>query len=565
VLSKGPAITRGFHFSNGTRFYPVKKHLTSAFTFCMSNHAIQQNEKPGLSGISHEYNESQLRAFLLATSDVIYRISADWRIMHRLEGRSFLADTGDPDSEWMDKYIHPDYRIKVSEAIAKAIDTKQPFELEHAVLRADGTKGWTFSRAIPIIDATGEVIEWFGTASDITERKNAEERNRAMVDHAEKLKRLYEAITSTTPDLLYVFNLNYQFIYANDALLTMWGQTWDTAIGRGLLELGYEPWHAEMHEREIDQIVRTRKPVRGEVSFPHAVLGRRIYDYILVPVMNNEGDVEAIAGTTRDITEIKRAEEARKTLMAELEQRVDERTRELNRSNEDLQQFAHVASHDLKEPLRKIKTFASLLREDQAIIASDSATMYLNKIVRAAERMTNMVEGVLNYSKADELAGVIEWLDLNDVFADIQVDLELAIQQKGASITKEELPRIQGARVLVHQLFYNLLNNALKFSKPGVPPLIQVACHTQEIEGRLFANIRISDNGIGFEPVYKDKIFELFHRLNAKDKYEGSGLGLSLCKKITTRHGGSISARGIKNEGAEFSVILPVLQKSINH
>ncbi len=119
----------------------------------------------------------------------------------------------------------------------------------------------------------------------------------------EESKRRYETITQNTPDLIYVWDLNYRFSYANEALLNMWGRTWNESAGKSLLEVGYEPWHAEMHEREIDQVIATKKPVRGEVSFPHATLGRRIYDYILVPVIDHDGNVEAVAGTTRDITQ----------------------------------------------------------------------------------------------------------------------------------------------------------------------------------------------------------------------------------------------------------------------
>lgn len=123
---------------------------------------------------------------------------------------------------------------------------------------------------------------------------------------AEKQTRLFEAINDTTPDLVYVFDLDYRFIYANKALLRMWGRTFDESVGRGLRELGYEEWHADMHEREIDTVVATKAPIRGVVSFPHATLGKRIYDYIFSPVLNSRGEVEAIAGTTRDISDIKR-------------------------------------------------------------------------------------------------------------------------------------------------------------------------------------------------------------------------------------------------------------------
>jgi PAS domain S-box-containing protein len=147
------------------------------------------------------------------------------------------------------------------------------------------------------------------TTEDITERKQTEINLKNALADAQKQKRLHDSITNNTPDLVYVFSLSYKFIYANKALLTMWGKAEEDAIGKGLRENGYEEWHAQMHEREIDEVVATKKIVRGTVSFPHAELGSRIYDYILVPVINEQGEVEAIAGTTRDITDIKRAEE----------------------------------------------------------------------------------------------------------------------------------------------------------------------------------------------------------------------------------------------------------------
>lgn len=139
---------------------------------------------------------------------------------------------------------------------------------------------------------------------------------------AERLTRFYETLVSNTPDLIYGFALDYTFVYANRALLEMWGRSLDDAVGKRLIEVGYEPWHAEMHEREIDQIVATGQPVRGEVGFPHATLGWRVYDYILSPVFDAHGNVEWISGTTRDITDIKRAEEHLKLLINELNHRV---------------------------------------------------------------------------------------------------------------------------------------------------------------------------------------------------------------------------------------------------
>jgi PAS domain S-box-containing protein len=178
---------------------------------------------------------------------------------------------------------------------------------------------------------------------------------------AEQQKRIYETITSGTPDLMYVFGLDYRFSYANSALLAMWGKTWGNAIGKSLLENGYEPWHAEMHEREIDHIIATGESVRGEVAFPHATLGRRIYDYILIPVINEQGEVEAVAGTTRDVTERKQWEERQEKFAKELQSVNEEMTaanEELASTNEEL-----TAMHDHLEKMnQELATSASRLR-----------------------------------------------------------------------------------------------------------------------------------------------------------------------------------------------------------
>ncbi|MFD0766356.1 PAS domain S-box protein [Mucilaginibacter lutimaris] len=255
-------------------------------------------------------NEERFRALVTATSDMVYSMSPDWNELRELDGRGVLKDAREPIKDWIGQYIYPGDQAKVRAAVEEAIKHKKIFQLELRVMQADGSIGWAFSRAVPILNAEGEILEWFGAASDITERKRAEGAVDEAKEQSEQQRRVYETITGSTPDLMYVFGLDYRFTYANAALLNMWGKTWDTAVGKSLLENGYEPWHAEMHEREIDHIKKTKEQVRGEVSFPHATLGRRIYDYILNPVLNEYGEVEAVAGTTRDITDIRNAETA---------------------------------------------------------------------------------------------------------------------------------------------------------------------------------------------------------------------------------------------------------------
>lgn len=261
-----------------------------------------------------------------------------------------------------------------------------------------------------------------------------------------------------------------------------------------------------------------------------------------------------LIGVVQDITEQKQFAE-------QLTKLVKERTLELHRSNEDLLQFAHVASHDLKEPVRKIKIFSSMLQSDYGELLPQRGMTYLNKVHNATDRMFSMIEGVLAYSEFTSAEQKIEKIQLNLIIDNIESDLELLIQQKNATIIRGNLPQIEGADVLIHQLFYNLINNALKFSKNDVPTIIEInsAVEISE-EGENLVKIIVSDNGIGIDPNFSSKIFDVFSRLNAKDDYEGTGLGLALCKKIVERHHGTITATGIKDEKAVFSILLPEKQ-----
>jgi PAS domain S-box-containing protein len=331
-------------------------------------------------------SEARLRALVDASSDVIYTLSADWKIMFELDGRGFLKDADEPTADWMNDNVYPDDMEMVKAAIKNAIEHKKIFELEHRVLRADRSEGWTFSRAVPILDEHGDIMEWVGTASDITERKTAEERLKETRLQSEQQKRVYETIISGTPDLMYVFDLDYRFTYANNALLTMWGKTWETAIGRNLLENGYEPWHAEMHEREIDDIVKYKKPVRGEVSFPHAILGRRVYDYILTPVFNEQGEVEAVAGTTRDVTDRKQWEQSLAKSADDLQainEEMSATNEELAASNEELravnEELAAV-NEELLKAQHKVEEGQVAFR--LAVNAANFGTWYIHSVTR---------------------------------------------------------------------------------------------------------------------------------------------------------------------------------------
>jgi signal transduction histidine kinase len=266
-------------------------------------------------------------------------------------------------------------------------------------------------------------------------------------------------------------------------------------------------------------------------------------------------------------TAIVRMKNSLEAYSEKMEALVKQRTEELERSNKDLQQFAHVASHDLKEPLRKLRVYISLLMKNEANVISDTNKTVLSKIDQAATRMTTMVDGILTYSSTNAAVEHFELVDLNKILNDITSDLELLIQEKNASVNFGKLPKVEGAPVLLNQLFYNLLNNSLKFSRKDVSPVINIECrrlncadHLQN-ESHDCYEIIVEDNGIGFEPEYAEQIFETFSRLHSKTEYEGTGLGLALCRKIVDYHNGKIWAES-KGQGSAFRIILPQKQNN---
>ncbi|TWF44138.1 phospho-acceptor domain-containing protein [Chitinophaga polysaccharea] len=256
-----------------------------------------------------------------------------------------------------------------------------------------------------------------------------------------------------------------------------------------------------------------------------------------------------------------------------LEQKVRERTeelREINKSleasNHDLQQFASVASHDLKEPLRKIQLFGAILR-DKFLQMNPSALSYMERIVSSSERMARLINDLLNYSR---LSGdsIYELTDFNVIVDEILSDLELMILERGAVIAVEKMPQIEAVRGQVRQVFQNIISNALKFSRKDVAPRVEITAETvtdlnpdsAAFSGGHYCRIVIRDNGIGFNEKYLSKIFTIFQRLHTAEVYEGTGIGLAIAQKVIDKHGGIITARSREGKGATFIIVLPLRQ-----
>jgi len=417
--------------------------------------------------------------------------------------------------------------------------------------RVTKERSWYYIQGAPLLTTKGKVSMVLVTTTDITLQKKSEKAIRESEENFRQLADLVPQIIWTSRPDGFIDYYNKRW-YDYTGFEEGYGdQSWTPILHPDDVEICIATWYAS---------VKTGKPYQIEYRFKDRTTG--IYRWFLgkaVPIRDSSGTITKWFGTCTDIHD-------QKTITENLEKLVAERTKELQRSNEDLQQFAHVASHDLKEPVRKIRTFGNRLTEEFGTDLPARAKAYVQKMDSAATRLSNMIDGVLIYSSLDGEVVAYEMIDINETIGHVEDDLELLIAQKKATIQYGDLPSIEGSSVLIYQLFYNLINNALKFSKNDLPATIAIASKTVNEKDLIkyglggsvenYVGIIVKDNGIGFDSLQAEKIFKTFSRLHSKDLYEGTGLGLALSKKIVERHGGAISAKGEENQGATFEIIL---------
>jgi PAS domain S-box-containing protein len=261
---------------------------------------------------------------------------------------------------------------------------------------------------------------------------------------------------------------------------------------------------------------------------------------------NAQRQPSRMAGVCLDITEKKKGENRLKAFAMQLQ-----------RSNRELEDFARVASHDLQEPLRKVQAFGDRLTAKCHDTLGEQGRDYLARMQHAAERMAILIQDLLAFSRVTTKARPFDDVDLNEVTHQVLSDLEARVEQTGAQIEVSHLPKLQSDPTQMRQLMQNLIGNAIKFAKKGEPPRIKVSGHAN---GSDVCQIMVQDHGIGFDEKYLDRIFTVFQRLHGRNEYEGTGIGLAVCRKIVDRHGGRITAKSAPGEGATFMVTLPLRQ-----
>lgn len=372
------------------------------------------------------------------------------------------------------------------------------------------------------------------------------------------------------------------FEFANDAF-------------RNLLRAAGRPDAERLHEVVVDapsdvdaflaQAARTRPAIQGRLTFTDggeahratcfggvlhagADIGDRL---VLLRFYRTHESVERFQLLGRKIDELnseirqrRLAEDELREIQESLEQRVKARTaeleranRELSRSNEALEEFAYVASHDLRDPLRKITLFSEMLREEAGEQLSESSRNILVRMFESAARMDALVESLLEYSRVSTASTQFEQVDLKKIVDDVVGDLEVKVAETDAVIEAVDLPVVLADEMQMRQLFQNLISNGLKFRRPDVVPRVRIAASKRRDSYQAEHVVEVSDNGIGFDPAFADVIFDPFRRLEAREDFEGTGIGLAVCRRIVERHGGTISAISEPDQGATFRVALP--------
>jgi PAS domain S-box-containing protein len=425
------------------------------------------------------------------------------------------------------------------------------FKREEFFVDEKGQKHWLLTSKLPICDQNGKIIGLVGIGRDITAGKLAEE---ALAQERSLLRTLIDNI----PDCIYAKDTAGRKLLVNPAdLKNLHYKTEAEVINKTDFDffpkdMAEKFWADDQKVIQGEPVIDREEYVLSDAGEKHWLLTSKL------PLRDQNGKIIGLVGIGRDITERKHAEDSLRSSEAKLRQS----TVQLERSNHELQDFAYVASHDLQEPLRKIVVFGERLKEKKIEDLGPEARDYLDRMQKAAARMQTLINDLLTFSRVTTKARPFTSVNLAEVAADVVNDLEGRIEQvKGRVEVVGTLPVIDAEALQMRQLLQNLMGNALKFRRPEEPPVVKVEAEIISGPGtppQQLCKLMVSDNGIGFDEKYLDRIFNVFQRLHTRNEYEGTGMGLAITKKIALYHGGEITAKSTPGHGSTFIVTLPV-------
>jgi PAS domain S-box-containing protein len=508
-------------------------------------------------------------------------VTADKGLAHIFGVSSEKALEGLPIEKFIES-IYEEDRPNVQSAIEKALAETSVFECEYRTIDTNNKIRWVIARGRVERNDAGEATDFPGVMIDISSRKQAE----AQLKESEERLRF---MADTMPQLVWITRPDGFHEYYNKHWYEYTGTKDGETDGEGWNNLFYE--EDRDRAREVWQhSLKTGEPY--EIKYRLYNAPTKKYRWVIgraLPYRDDKGTILKWYGTCTDVNDSIEEIEARKKLEKELqeekvrlESRVAERTsqlkltneglrdeikkrqnvekklreygEELQRSNKELEEFAYVSSHDLQEPLRKIQAFGDLLVEEFADKLGDGKE-YLDRISSSAQRMSTLIEDLLTFSRVTTKPAVLKPIDLNEVIEYTLADLHDRIQkEKGSVNIQPKLPTVMADETHMRQLFQNLISNALKFHPIDRAPVVTVTATTDDDT----YTISIADNGIGIDAKYDKKVFAVFQRLNSKHSYEGTGIGLAVCKKIVERYGGTITIESKLGTGTTFIISLPI-------
>lgn len=462
--------------------------------------------------------------------------------------------------------LHPQDRLRILTEWEEFIKSKNMFLSEYRFVNKQQII-WVLGQAIPEKDREGNVIGYVGTITDITQRKKIE-------SELQKSEELYRTLARNFPNgAVHLFDENLRFTLSDGLGLAEMNLTPEQFVGKTLGEVVPPDL-----EKILDPLYRLA--LQGELRSTDMVFVGKFYRVYTLPIKNELGEIiggmamsqninaqkqiESILTDARNTLEIlvqERTEELgrlNQSLKAEIEEKI-ELTNELTRSNEELEQFAYVASHDLQEPLRAITGYTQLLEMEYKQRLDGEALEYMEFMVEGAKRMQQLIQDLLIYSRVGTRGQNFQDVDLSEIIQQVLTILKLTITEKQAMITCESLPKIMADPIQMIQLYQNLISNALKFCQDQ-PPQIRLGAELKTGYWLFF----VKDNGIGIKPQYFERIFIIFKRLHTRTEFPGTGIGLAVCKKIVERHGGKIWVESEVGVGTTFFFTIPLTSGVIN-
>jgi PAS domain S-box-containing protein len=455
--------------------------------------------------------------------------------------------------------LHPDDQAGDIEDVGRLLRNEvSTYNREMRYIRHDGAYIWGRVNVSRLPGRENESAQLIAIIEDITERKRAEDALRASEG---KYRMLFDSIDEGFCIFDMIFDdegspIDYRFVEYNTAFERHTGLT--GAVGKRVREFLPDQ---DRHWFEIyGNVSITGEPIRV------TRYGEALHRWIEVYAFRiGEPEQRRVAALFSDVTKSRQAEEELRLAYLEMEERVKTRTSELQattqnlmklneeflRSNKDLENFAYIASHDLQEPLRMVSSFSQLLEKKYEDKLDKDAHEYIYFVVDGARRMQELLNGLLSYSRIQTKGSIFNPVNLNQVLSKVQSNLELIIKERGAIINAGDLPEVFADEVQMIQVFQNLILNSIKFCESS--PRIFISSKTEEHN----YTISLADNGIGIEPQYSQRIFLIFQRLHSREKYEGTGIGLAICKRIIERHGGTIWVESEPGKGSTFSFTIP--------